>query len=164
MATFFIVLCVAFAVLLLALAIGGMVQAARTRTWRPVAGLVRHSGILVDLVQDEARTGDIDAYERQYQPWVVYDYDAGGTHHAGSLIATGGARLRGSDQWALRVVDRYREGAVVTVFHDPDDASKAVLEPGASRAFIGGIIAMLLLATLFVGIALMIANSPPSLP
>ncbi len=164
MATFFIVLCCTLAALLGVLAIGGAVQAARTRTWRPVAGRVRHSGIVVDLVQDEAERGDIDAYERQFLPWVVYDYDADGAAHTGSLIATGGARPSGSDTWALRVVARYREGVAVTVFHDPADASKAVLETGASRAFVGGIIAMAALAVLFVGIAVLIADSPPSIP
>lgn len=164
MAPFFIVLCCALAALFVVLAIGGALQAARTRAWTPVAGRVRHSGILIELAQDEAERGDIDAYERRFQPWVVYDYEADGAARMGSLIATGGAPPSASDRWALRVVARYREGAAVTVFHDPADASKSVLETGASRAFVGGIIALAVLAVLFVGIAMLIASSPPSLP
>lgn len=163
MATFFIVLCGALAVLFVALAIGGGVQASRTRAWTAVPGRVRHSGIRIDLVQDEAERGDIDAYERRFLPWVSYEYEAGGAPHLGSLVALGATHASGSDRRALAVVERYREGAAITVLHDPREPAKSVLEPGASRAFVAGMIALVLLAGLFLAIAVMIARLPPSL-
>lgn len=164
MATFFIVVCGAFAALLVVLAIGAAVQASRTREWAPVPGRVRHCGIVIELVQGEATPGDHEACERTFRPWVTYEYVVDGTTHVGSLVSLGNAHASGSDANALRIVARYPEGAAVTVFHDRRDASKCVLEPGASRAFVGGMVAMLVLAALFVGIAVLVATSPPSLP
>ena len=164
MGFFFIVVCGVGAAVFVALAASMGRRAARTRAWSRVDGRVLSNGVTIQLLQGEAETGDIDAYDRRYRPNVSYEYVVDGATRVGTLIAPDLADAFGFDAWALRVVDRYPVGSAVVVHHDPADPARAVLEPGASRHTVLTIVVLAVMAALCVTIAVLIANDPPAVP
>jgi len=62
-------------------------------------------------------------------PRVVYEYTVGGQQYQSQQIRAGDTlfSLR-SDQQAYEIIDRYPEGATVTVYYDPADPAQAALE------------------------------------
>ena len=164
MATFFIVLCAAFAVLFAWLAIAIGLRAGRTRSWPRVEGRVLSTGITIALLEGEASHGDIDAYERRYRPNVNYEYVVGGETYFSSQIAPDMAKGFLGERRATQLIERYPAGSAVGVHHDPRDPAQAVLEPGASRITVGTICVLVVMAALCVTIAVLIETQPPSIP
>ena len=74
----------------------------------------------------------------KYHPTVSYTYDVGGTRHQGSRITAISSYTTRAK--AEAVLARYAVGTVVKVYHDPEDPSSSVLEPGV------GFDAMMILA------------------
>jgi hypothetical protein len=105
MGLFFIVVCGVGAAVFVALAAAMGRRAARTRAWSRVDGRVLSNGITIQLLQGEAETGDIDAYDRRYRPNVSYEYAVDGAARVGTLIAptrSGSTPGRGAWSNAIR--------------------------------------------------------------
>jgi len=61
---------------------------------------------------------------------IVYDYAVSGRKHIARRVSFGATSAKASAARAM--VRRYPKGAEVTVYYDPDDPDRAVLEPGTS--------------------------------
>ena len=63
------------------------------------------------------------------RPRVVYEYTVGGQRYQSQQIRAGDTLLsiRASGD-AYKIIDRYPEGATVTVYYDPADPAQAALE------------------------------------
>jgi hypothetical protein len=159
-----VAICFLLALAFVALAIKLVTRAGRTRAWTRVDARVLSNGVTIRLMQGEADTGDIDAYERRYRPNVTYEYVVDGVVRTGRAIAPDLAEAYGSDTWALRMIERYPVGASVAAHHDPADPASVVLEPGASRNTVLTTVVLLVLAAACVVIAVLVATDPPSVP
>ncbi|RMG42912.1 MAG: DUF3592 domain-containing protein, partial [Acidobacteria bacterium] len=102
-----------------ALALTGARAAQRARAtahWPRTPGIVLDSRIETDRHRDA------------YYPRVEYEYTVRGRRFVGQRVFL--HELGSSYDWARSVVARYPRGASVQVAYDPEDPSRAVLEPG----------------------------------
>ena len=105
---------------------------AASEHWTETKGRVVASG--VETRRDVGAT-DGPAAPRRYEhrPAVRYTYTAGGATYTADRVRFGentAERGEGARARAQAEADRYPEGQDVSVFYDPDDPSRAVLEPG----------------------------------
>ncbi|MBE2222281.1 MAG: DUF3592 domain-containing protein [Anaerolineae bacterium] len=116
--------------------------------WPSVEGRVTSS--LVDYSTD-SDGGD------SYSPKVTYVYVANDLSYESRTIKFG-ENSYGSERKAQEITSRYPEGQAVTVFYDPANPDKAVLEPGVSSGsyIVLGIGALFVLIALFVPIFIFI--------
>ena len=111
--------------------------------WPSVEGQITRSQIEHST---DAEGGD------SYSPEVTFVYVAADDRsHEGRTIKFG-ENSYGSERKAQEILSRYPLGQTVTVFYDPENPDKAVLEPGVS----GGSYIVLGIGVLFVLIALMV--------
>jgi len=65
-------------------------------------------------------------------PRVYYEYEVGGVSYQGDRIRAGDIYMRfsrrGGQEDAYKVVDRYPEGAEVTVYYNPENPAESALE------------------------------------
>ncbi|MBN2004018.1 MAG: DUF3592 domain-containing protein [Anaerolineae bacterium] len=62
-------------------------------------------------------------------PYVLYEYNVGGRLYQAQQIRAGdNIFLVRNGQYASRVIDQYPEGALVTVYYNPDSPAEAALE------------------------------------
>lgn len=64
-------------------------------------------------------------------PRVIYEYEVNGQIYKSSLLRAGDKFLviqTGGSRTAYDIVDKYPEGAIVTVYYNPQNPSEAVLE------------------------------------
>ncbi len=91
-----------------------------SQSWMPTTGKVLKSRV-------EVSGGDYT----HVKPRVIYEYDVNGQTYQNDIIKASDRILviqtRGSRE-AYDTVDRYPEGAVVTVYYNPQNPSQAVLE------------------------------------
>lgn len=98
------------------------VMNAKAADWPDTPGLIVHSE------HRQAPDGDNDSVR------IEYDYQVAGQSHRGSKVSYAGGPAQAADKAAL--VARYPLGLAVTVYYDPADPSRAVLERAPSRAWI----------------------------
>ena len=97
-----------------------VVHASASDGWPSVAGEIRSSSVEYETDSDGAGT---------YRAEVLYAYVVDGVDHLANRVAFGD--FGSSDPGrAQGIVNRYPAGTQVTVYHDPGDATLAVLEPG----------------------------------
>ena len=97
-----------------------VVHADASSGWPSVAGEVRAASVEYETDSDGAGT---------YRAEVLYAYEIEGVQQLANRVAFGD--FGSSDPGrAQRIVNRYPEGSAVTVHYDPDEPSRAVLEPG----------------------------------
>lgn len=105
-------------------AIGDIVRGAQTYRWRRGEGQVVRSLVAPSAETDGEGTTDV------YRAEVHYRYEASGALRSGRYVSVtdreSPSRARAEGRSA-----RYPEGARVTVFYDPADPDRAVLERGA---------------------------------
>jgi hypothetical protein len=114
----------------------------RSRTWPTAPGVVTASKVAA-----VPRT----RFTLPYQARVGYRYKVGDRYYVATGVSHDVAGF-GTRSAAQRVVDRYPEGATVTVYYHPDDPTQAVLEPGG-----GGDAAVLMVAVVLCGVVLALA-------
>ena len=123
----FFMVFIAIGVVIAIRGVGTVIDALRSTDWPPTEGSVTASG--VDMQNDtdtERRTRAL-----RYSPAVSYSYDVDGTTYSSDLL--GFVRLWTDDEsGAHRIARRYPVGQAVTVYYDPGDPSRAVLDPGVS--------------------------------
>ena len=115
-------------------------QAIRSYFWASTEGQVLSSTVTrVKRLNDPA----------SYYASISYEYEVGGTKFTGDRVFLGeyGTGSAGPMQ---EIVDRYPVGKRVTVYYDPQDPNKAVLERGARLASFG----LLLIGLLFSAVGL----------
>ena len=111
--------------------------------WPSVEGQITRSLVAYST---DAEGGD------SYSPEVTFVYVAvDDRSHEGRTIKFG-ENSYGSERKAQEIINRYPLGQTVTVFYDPENPDKAVLEPGVSN----GSYIVLGIGVLFVLLALMV--------
>jgi hypothetical protein len=89
-----------------------------SQTWPTTAGLVLKSRV-------EVSGGNYTSVS----PHVLYEYDVDGRTYQSAQIRAGDRYMRSSsEREAYDTVDRYPEGAVVTVYYNPTNPSESALE------------------------------------
>ena len=119
------------AITVIFMAVGGffVVQGARewmkasdSAAWPTVAGTVTHSEVARHTSTSKGRT------RISYSARIEFDYKIDGVRHHGNRRTY---RVTSASQsGAQEAVDRYPVGSTVTVSYDPNDRTRAVLEPG----------------------------------
>lgn len=119
------------AITIIFMAVGGffVVQGARewllagaSAGWPTVQGTVTHSEVTRHTSTSKGRT------RTSYNARIEFDYEIDGVRHHGNRRTY---RVTSSSQsGAQEAVDRYPVGSTVRVSYDPDDRTRAVLEPG----------------------------------
>jgi hypothetical protein len=119
------------AITVIFMAVGGffVVQGARewmkasdSAAWPTVAGTVTHSEVTRHTSTSKGRT------RTSYNARIEFDYEIDGVRHHGNRRTY---RVTSASQsGAQEAVDRYPVGSTVTVSYDPNDRTRAVLEPG----------------------------------
>ncbi len=108
--------------------VGTVIEAFRSIDWPLTEGSVTASG--VDMKNDAIDTGRRTRALR-YSPAVSYSYDVDGTTYSSDLL--GFIRVWTDDEsGAHGIARRYPVGQTITVYYDPGDPSRAVLDPGVS--------------------------------
>ncbi len=97
-------------------------DAKASRSWPSVSGVIERSEVVTSTSNGKTMYG-FD---------VVYRYQVEGRDLTSNNVFFGGNTTSSSSSFAHNVVARYPKGAKVKVFYDPNDPSKAVLEPGTT--------------------------------
>jgi len=118
-----------FGVLILAIAVAALREAASMRRWPVAKGRVLSSR--VEECRDTVSSGTHAAATRLtlYRPVVVYEYEADGRRFRGDRIAQSPGMDRGVSELADAVVRRYASGSAVDVRYNPARPAESVLEP-----------------------------------
>ena len=84
-------------------------------------------GTIISSIVETRRERDMDGDRHTYhEPKVTYKYQVNELTYQGEAVGFGRSTVRQSK--AAQVVARYRQGDPVTVYYDPADPAKAVLE------------------------------------
>ena len=115
-------------------------KAQQSLSWRSTEGVISHSAVLLQTQQTSSST---DA--AMYKADVAYRYKVQGRDYSSGRITF--ADFSSSGGRAQGIVNRYPDGAPVTVYYNPVDPSDAVLERGGTSGIgvlylIGGIFAV----------------------
>lgn len=100
-----------------------LLDARKTWGWAEVDGQVTASA--VRMKSKGVREGE------SYKPHVTYRYDVDGESFESHQLWLGDNVYLPSRLRAKRIAERYPVGETVTVYHDPADPSRAVLQRGA---------------------------------
>jgi hypothetical protein len=122
-------------------------RAEASQGWPSTLGVVAESRVTRSTSTDSE--GDTSV---SYSPHVEYTYQVGGKEYRGKDITFGFKQGYGSPAKAEEVTARYPEGGSVTVYYDPANPQKAVLERRA-----GGFGASLAIGIIFLAIGLCLA-------
>lgn len=130
----FLLVVVALGVALLLFGRKEVAEAKASLAWPSVPGVVRESKVAAkaDDIGRSASSGrwTKDSTPRYvYQAAVAYEYEVNGKKYSGTRIAVGDL-WRGDRSVVVEIVGRYPCGCSVSVFHDPENPSACVLEPG----------------------------------
>ena len=90
-------------------------ERAAAQSWHSTTGRVVKSRV-------EVRGGD----NTSVSPMIRYEYTVNGQPYQSTRFRVGMLVLKGND--AYEIVDRYPEGASVTVYYDPQNPAEATLE------------------------------------
>jgi hypothetical protein len=105
-----------------------------SRDWPSVEGQI--AGAMVETKIDS----DEDGSSTRYSPRIIYTYSVSGQQYTSDQVAIGARRWHTSRAKAeARLV--YQSGQQATVYYNPDNPAKAVLEAGATRGVWGTLIA-----------------------
>ena len=122
-------------------------RAEASQNWPSTLGMMAESRVTRSTSTDS----DGDTSE-SYSPHVEYTYQVGGQEYRGKDITFGFKQGFGSPNKAEEVIARYPAGGSVTVYYDPSNPQKAVLERKA-----GGFGASLAIGIIFLIVGLCLA-------
>lgn len=127
-------------VVFIGLAVLQALKARRAASWPTVQGVVVESHV------ESVRRRSNNRTTTSYFPRVTYQYRVNLQEYTGKEIGFGAEST--SSGKAERVLAQYAQGAPVTVFYDPEDPAKAVLEAKAKNFW----------SYLFLGVVLLAAG------
>lgn len=121
-------------------------KAQQSLSWPSIEGVISHSAVLL-----QQQTSD-STNATTYKADVAYRYKVRGRNYSSSQLTL--ADFSSTARRAQGIVDRYADGAPVTVYYNPVDPSDAVLERGGTSGIgvlylIGGVFAAAGLLFLF---------------
>lgn len=87
------------------------------RNWKTTAGVIIESRVIDGFDSDSSK------------PYIAYRYEADGKSYTSSKIAF---MFFTGDSFAEKAVAAYPQNKIVTVYYDPTDPAKAILEPRLS--------------------------------
>jgi hypothetical protein len=119
--TFWTALALLVALACAAIFVSRLVLDSSSRSWPTTGGVITESGISVDTDSE----GDTS-----YQVSVAYQYIVDDVAYVGDRVSSLRAISRGSLQAAEEQWEKYLPGSEVTVFFDPKNPHRAVLETG----------------------------------
>jgi len=122
-------------------------KAQQSLSWPSTEGIISHSAVLQQMPQT-ANSNDAVTYKAD----VAYRYKVRGRDFSSERITL--ADFSSTTGRAQDIVNRYPDGAPITVYYNPVDPSDALLEPGGATGIrvlylIGGIFAAFGLLFLF---------------
>jgi uncharacterized protein DUF3592 len=128
--------CGGFGLLMLALVVSSLLEAAAMKRWPVVKGRVLSSA--VQEYRADTTTGSAGGRRMMtlYRPVVVYEYQVGGQRFRGDRIAQSPGMNRGVAEFAERVAQRYSAGTTVDVHYDPQRHGESVLQPRVPKGWI----------------------------
>lgn len=136
-------------VILVILAIIQFLKARKAaKSWLTTPGRITSS--VVETRRERDMDGDRHTY---HEPKVTYDYQVNELTYQGDAVGFGRKTMRESR--AAQVVAKYNQGDPVTVYYDPADPAKAVLETRSVSA-INILVLGIVLIALGVGLNLFI--------
>ena len=114
-------------------------KAQQSLSWPSTEGVIAHSAVLQQMQQTSSSTN-----AATYKADVVYRYKVQGRDYSSERLTL--ADFSSTAGRAQSIVDRYVDGAPVTVYYNPVDPSDAVLERGGTSGIvvqyiIGGVFA-----------------------
>ena len=139
-----------FGLLVLALLISSLREAAAMKRWPVAKGRVLSSS--VEEYSADAGSGNFGATHARmtlYRPVVTYEYEVDGQHFRGDRIAQSPGMNKGVPDFAEKIVQRYSSGSAVDVRYDPKRPARSVLEPRVPLAWVYALVmavALLVLA------------------
>jgi hypothetical protein len=148
--TLMALVCGGFGLVMLALVIVSLREAAAMRRWPTAKGRVLSS--MVEKYRADAGSGHFGGTRARmtlYRPVVVYEYEVDGQRFRGDRIAQSPGMNRGVPDFAEATVRRYTGGSRVDVRYNPKRPSESVLEPRVPGSWIFALViavALLILA------------------
>lgn len=115
-------------------------KARQSLTWPAAEGVISHSAVLLQM-QESSSSNDSPTYKAD----VTYRFKVRGRDYSSERITL--VDFSSTSRRAQGIVERYRDGAPVTVYYNPVDPSDAVLERGGTTGigflfFCGGAFAV----------------------
>jgi hypothetical protein len=122
-------------------------KAQQSLSWPSTEGVISHSAVLLQMQQTSNSTDTVT-----YKADVAYRYKIQGRNYSSDRLTL--ADFSSTARRAQGIVDRYADGAPVTVYYNPADPSDAVLERGGTSGIgvlyiFGGVFAAAGLLLLF---------------
>ncbi|MBL4761986.1 MAG: DUF3592 domain-containing protein [Gammaproteobacteria bacterium] len=111
---------------LMGFGIKNRINAYQSKFWPTVQGIVAHSSVGSERDDDEFI---------RYRVSVSYDYVLGSKSYYGRVIQFSMSDFR-DEVKAKAVADKYPKGDHVTVYYEPENPDKSVLEPGGSGGWL----------------------------
>ena len=148
--TLIALVCGGFGLLVLALLISSLREAAAMKRWPVAKGRVLSS--TVEQYRTDAGSGSFGGPRARltlYRPVVVYEYEVDGKRFRGDRIAQSPGMNKGVPDFAEKVVQRYSSGSAVDVRYDPKRPGQSVLEARVPKGWIYALViavALLVLA------------------
>ncbi len=105
-----------------------LTQADASASWPSVAGTVVSSQVKKST--SSRGTGRKRRRSTSHSASIVYEYTVDSRKHTAKRVSFGATSSSASS--AREIVSRYPKGKAVTVYYDPADPERAVLEPGTS--------------------------------
>ncbi|HEX8823743.1 MAG TPA: DUF3592 domain-containing protein [Archangium sp.] len=112
-----------------------MSQASRTRKWPTTQGSILSSTTVSRIAPPVPRPGEDEEEtaarppQTLYRPEVTYTYKVGQRSFTGTALGSDEVEIS-SERQARDHAARYVPGSPVTVYYDPEDPQRALLEPG----------------------------------
>ena len=136
-----------FGLIVLALVIASLRDAAAMKRWPVVRGRVVSSKVEEYKESVKGHTSGPRDRMTLYRPAVVYEYEIDGNRYESTRITQSPGLNRGVPDFAEEVVRRYPAGSSVDVRYNPRHVAESVLEPRVPRSWIVAlVIALVLLA------------------
>ena len=142
-------------VLLVVAVLAKVLEARQASTWSTASGR-----IVTSETKSERHSSAGEATTVKTMPLVEYEFSVGGQTWRGNRISigedTGGANTEATLQ-------RYPIGAVVSVYYDPGNPKKSVLERDIPKGFAKGLLAILAFLAVVAGVIYWLATAAPAL-
>ncbi len=142
-------------VLLVLIVLVKILEVRRAATWSTASGRV-----VTSETRTEHRSSASEGTTVKTMPLVEYEFSAGGQKWRGNRISigedSGGANTEAT-------LGRYPIGAVVSVYYDPADPKKSVLERDIPKGFGKGLLAILAFFAVLAGIIYWLVTAAPAL-
>jgi hypothetical protein len=98
--------------------------------WPTAAGIVTNSSVIEEQIEEDTNNDKSTVRKIQrYQVDLRYAYKVNKRDYVGTSATLGWTPMYGLREQAETAVSKYRPGAPVTVYYDPDRPGNAVLEP-----------------------------------